>query len=416
MKIKTNKGIKEVNEVFTDLESFKNHVLKLDKNIRYDNETIKKEIESLMVKLKEQEGVVSLSLMRGWLVKNYVFKTKKYGELEYWIERGWNEVDALVELDKRNKELKQRNRLCEEYWVNKGYTKEEAINEISKQQQKSSKCVKTYHGKSKKMLKEKGYSDEDIKRICLTPTNSEFWVNRGYSENEAKFKISEQQKEKNNKLIKLRKDNPNNYSATTSTQLGYWLNKGYSKKESKIKLSERQKTFSKEICIQKYGEEEGKKRFTERQNKWSKSLSTGGNLKIGYSKISQDLFNVLLETYDIDNRNNIYFATHNKEYKLDKCESEGGIWLYDFTDINNKKIIEFHGDMFHGNPKKYKATDYPHPFRKTITAQKMWDKDKRKLDVAIEEGFGVLVIWDSEYRWGNKQEIIDKCVAFLNKK
>jgi hypothetical protein len=416
MEIKTSKGIKEVNEVFPDLESLKNHILKLDKNIRYDNETIKKEIESLMVKLKEQEGIVSLSLMRGWLVKNYGFKTKKYGELEYWIERGWNEVDALVELDKRNKELKQRNRLCEEYWINKGHTKKEAINEISKQQQKSSKCVKTYHGKSKKMLKEKGYSDEDIKRICLTPTNSEFWVNRGYSENEAKFKISELQKEKNNKLIKLRKDNPNNYSATTSTQLGYWLNKGYSKKESKIKLSERQKTFSKEICIQKYGEKEGLKIFTERQNKWSKSLSTGGNLKIGYSKISQDLFNVLLETYDIDNRNNIYFATHNKEYKLDKCESEGGIWLYDFTDINNKKIIEFHGDMFHGNPKKYKATDYPHPFRKTITAQDMWDKDKRKLDVAIEEGFAVLVIWDSEYRWGIKQEIINKCIAFINKK
>jgi hypothetical protein len=28
----------------------------------------------------------------------------------------------------------------------------------------------------------------------------------------------------------------------------------------------------------------------------------------------------------------------------------------------------------------------------------------------------VLVIWDSEYRWGNKQEIINKCAAFLNKK
>ena len=34
MKIKTNKGIKEVNEVFPDLETFKNYVLKLDKNIR----------------------------------------------------------------------------------------------------------------------------------------------------------------------------------------------------------------------------------------------------------------------------------------------------------------------------------------------------------------------------------------------
>jgi len=42
MKIKTSKGIKEVNEVFPDLETFKDHVLKLDKNIHYDNETIKK--------------------------------------------------------------------------------------------------------------------------------------------------------------------------------------------------------------------------------------------------------------------------------------------------------------------------------------------------------------------------------------
>ena len=34
----------------------------------------------------------------------------------------------------------------------------------------------------------------------------------------------------------------------------------------------------------------------------------------------------------------------------------------------------------------------------------MWDKDKRKLDVAIEEGFEVLVIWDSEYRWVIKKK------------
>lgn len=83
--------------------------------------------------------------------------------------------------------------------------------------------------------------------------------------------------------------------------------------------------------------------------------------------------------------------------------------------IKTSKGIEFHGDMFHGNPNKYKTNDYPHPFRKTITAQEMWNKDKRKLDVATEKGFEVLIIWDSEYRWGNKQEIINKCLEFLNK-
>lgn len=406
MKIKTSKGVKDANEVFPDLETFKNHVLKLDKNIRYDNETIKKEMESLMIKLEEQEGVVSLSLMRGWLVKNYNFKTKKWSNIDYFIERGWSKENALDEIKKRNQELKERNRLCEEYWINKGYTKEEAINQISNQQRKSSKCVKTYHGKSKKMLADKGYSEEEIKRICLTPTNIDFWVNKGYTENEAKNIITKNQIEAVKQVDFQKRLIPSN--------IEYWVKRGFTKEEARENISVHQSTFTLQKCIEKYGEEEGKKRFTERQIKWGKSLSSGGNMKIGYSKISQDLFYKILETYDINDRNKIYFATHNNEFKLDK--KEGGVWLYDFTDTKNKKIIEYHGDDYHGNPKKYLAEDYPHPFRKNITAQEMWNKDKQKLNVANEEGFEVLTIWDSEYRWGNKQEIINKCVAFLNKK
>jgi len=278
-----------------------------------------------------------------------------------------------------------------------------------------------------KYWNQRGLSDNESKEHIKTlrPVNKEYWIKNGYTEEEAILQIEGQ------KMVSLRgciarfgekegikkwEEREGKRSAAGklgSANLQYWLNKGYSEEESIIKRSERQKTFSKAVCIKKHGEEKGLMIFTERQNKWSKSLSSGGNLKIGYSKISQDLFNILLETYDIDNRNNIYFATHNKEYKLDKCKSEGGIWLYDFTDLENKKIIEFHGDMFHGNPKKYKATDYPHPFRNTITAQEMWNKDKRKLDVAIEEGFEVLVIWDSEYRWGNKEGVINKCKKFL---
>lgn len=391
MKIKTNKGIKEVNEVFTDFESLKNHILKLDKNIRYDNETIKKEIESLMVKLKEQEGVVSLSLMRGWLVKNYGFKTKKYGELEYWIERGWNEVDALVELDKRNKELKQRNRLCEEYWINKGYTKEEAINEISKQQQKSSKCVKTYHGKSKKMLKEKGYSDEDIKRICLTPTNSEFWVNRGYSENEAKDIISKNQTEAAKQVDFEKRLIPSN--------IEYWVEKGFNYQQAKLKVTERQTTFSLDICVQKYGEEDGLKRFNERQIKWLTNYK-----RSNFSKISQTLFWGILETESTIKNDNIFFATYNKgniddsgknnEYRLSLLN---GVILPDFIDLANRKIIEFDGTYYH-----------------RLTPENSLREEKRD-KMIIESGYEVLHISEYDYK-NNKQEIIDKCIDFLNKK
>ena len=260
----------------------------------------------------------------------------------------------------------------------------------------------------------------------LRPVNIEYWLKNGYSEEEGVLLIEGQKMvslrgciarfgEKEGKIKWNERENKRSEAGKKgSACLQYWLDKGYSEEESKVKRSEKQTTFSKEICIQKYGEEEGLKIFTERQNKWSNTLTSGGNLKIGYSKVSQDLFYKILETYDINERNEIYFATHNKEFRLNKIN--GGVWLYDFTDIKNKKIIEFHGDMFHGNPKKYKASDYPHPFRKTITAQEMWDKDKLKTDVAIENGYEVMVVWDSEYRWGNKQEIINKGIRFLKNK
>jgi hypothetical protein len=389
MKIKTSKGIKEVTEVFTDLETFKDHVLKLDKNIRYDNETIKKEMESLMIKLKEQEGVVSLSLMRGWLVKNYGFKTKKWGELGYWIERGWNDKDALIELDRRNEELKQRNRLCEEYWVNKGYTKEEAINEISKQQQKSSKCVKTYHGKSKQMLADKGYSEEDIKRICLTPTNIEFWINKGYSENDAKELISKNQSEAAKQVDFEKRLIPSN--------IEYWVDKGFNYQQAKLKVTERQTTFSLEICVQKYGEEDGLKRFNERQIKWLTNYK-----RTNFSKISQTLFWDILESEPTIKNNNIFFATFKNGFKDDSGKNNeyrlsllNGVILPDFIDLAKRKIIEFDGTYYHRS-----------------TPENSLREEKRD-KMILESGYQVLHVSEYDYK-NDKQEIIDKCVTFLN--
>jgi hypothetical protein len=257
----------------------------------------------------------------------------------------------------------------------------------------------------------------------LRPSNPEYWISKGYSELEAKRQVSGTKlasldgciakygEIEGSKIWYDRTELRSICGKTGSANIEYWLKKGYSESEAIIKRSERQSTFSKEKCIEKYGEEEGLKIFTERQTKWTKSLNSGGNLKVGHSKVSQELFYKLLEYYDIEDRDKIYFATHNKEYRLNKFD--GGIWLYDFTDIKNKKIIEYNGDMFHGNPKKYKSSDYPHPFKKNVTADEIWCSDKIKTDTANKEGFEVLVIWDSEYRWGNKDSIIEKCVKFL---
>lgn len=87
--------------------------------------------------------------------------------------------------------------------------------------------------------------------------------------------------------------------------------------------------------------------------------------------------------------------------------------IYDFVDLNNRKIVEYNGDMYHANPNMFEASEYPHPFRKKHTAEYIWAKDDYKISIANQNGFDVLVIWDSEYR-RNKKEVLQKCLDFLN--
>ena len=168
----------------------------------------------------------------------------------------------------------------------------------------------------------------------------------------------------------------------TSTRIEYWLNKGYNDEEAKKMLSERQRTFTLEKCIKKYGEKIGTEKFNERQNKWQDSLLKNGNLKCGYSKISQKLFYEILNQYNIENRNYVYFATKNKEYFISekrKNKFDKRIFhQYDFTDIKKMKIIEYNSDLYHVNPKNWKSEDNPHPYRKWLKSKDIWKKRRRK--------------------------------------
>lgn len=197
------------------------------------------------------------------------------------------------------------------------------------------------------------------------------------------------------------------------TRLDYYIKRGFTEEESEKKLKNRQTTFTLEKCILKYGEEQGKLVYKERQQKWQKSLLLNGNLKCGFSKVSQDLFYSILEYYPIEKRKDIYFATKNQEYFL---SLKGGIFFqYDFTDLNSKKMIEYNGDEYHANPIMFKENDYPHPFRKNITAQEIWNKDSDKIRTANEQGFDVLTIWDSEYK-KDRNGTLNRCLDFLKNK
>jgi hypothetical protein len=198
----------------------------------------------------------------------------------------------------------------------------------------------------------------------------------------------------------------------TSTQKEYYIKKGFSEEDATKLLSDRQKTFSLEKCIEKYGEEQGHKRWSERQSKWQKNLLENGNLKCGYSSISQELFYEIITYYkNKSDLMEVYFATKNKEYFINTSDS---FFSYDFVDINRKKIIEYNGDNYHANPNRFSENDYPHPFNKKLgfSSKEIWNRDNQKKLVAESKGFEILVIWDSEFK-KNKSEIIHKCLHFL---
>jgi len=134
------------------------------------------------------------------------------------------------------------------------------------------------------------------------------------------------------------------------TRLDYWINKGYSEDEAKIKLKERQTTNSVE-AIQKRNNctlEEAKEIRQAITDKWLKNLP-----RSNYSLISQELFWGIYDDIK-DKKMKIFFAslvngkkdyTRNKEYRV---KTKTSFRLLDFYVKDLHKAIEFDGDYWHG--------------------------------------------------------------------
>lgn len=140
-----------------------------------------------------------------------------------------------------------------------------------------------------------------------------------------------------------------------------------------------------------YGEDEGWERFKEFQE----------NQRGFFSEMASGLFR------QIEKELNIKELTYIYEPKATElCLSGNGRnFYYDFCIPELKFIIEFNGDLFHGNPKLFRETDHPNPFNESQSVKEMWEKDKTKLDLARNKGYTVLVIWESEYKHNRKKTI-----------
>lgn len=184
-----------------------------------------------------------------------------------------------------------------------------------------------------------------------------------------------------NKWFKRNKDHSYRFSKQ------YYIDKyGYKNglvEWKKYKLS-MDKT-SKNSFIERYGINEGVEKHKEFMIKLADNLKERPN----YSKISQELFNSLLK--NIEDKENVYFATHNEEHIIFSWYKSLTIISIDFKYKN--KIIEFDGNYWHSKEKQIQ-------------------QDIIRDEFLISEGYEILRVKESDYIH-NKESIILKCMKFL---
>lgn len=255
----------------------------------------------------------------------------------------------------------------------------------------------------------------------LSPFSRKFIKYQGLSEEEITKKINALQKNAKRKAI----ENNN-----INTRLEYYTSRGYSEEEAKQMLKERQNTSSLSKYIERYGEEEGTKKFNERQIKWQATLnaksdeekqriynlkiegfkkaremqSENGGHNLGYSKISQELFESICK----DNRikmliNDIYYATKgskvNNEYELKLYSPDDNEKITIFMDFfveSLNKCIEFDGTYWH-------------------SSEESIEKDKKRDELLNSMGIKILRIKEKDY-CKEPEKIVKKCIRWILKK
>lgn len=80
---------------------------------------------------------------------------------------------------------------------------------------------------------------------------------------------------------------------------------------------------------------------------------------------------------------------------------------YDFLLSGTKLIIEVNGDYWHANPQTYKESDLINYAWGKVLASDVWEKDKRKKELAISRGYIVIYLWEKEMKGKTDEEVFN---------
>lgn len=300
---------------------------------------------------------------------------------QYWILRGWSEEEAYIK-SKENKQKNCKSVYSRDFWI-------ERINP----------ATNTYYT----------VEEADFERNSRRPIKKEYWIKKGYSESDS-IKLAEETKNSNNKKGAKKSASSNVRNITSKRRSEYFTARGYSEEEAKKLVSESQKHFSKEICIEKYGEEKGLKVWQERQDKWQEILKSKPAEEIARINRLKLTKGITVSKAEKEILSEVKKSNPKLEviHQLTLSDSNKKQYIYDISAGN--KIIEYHGDFWHANPKKY-SSNFVNP-RTKLKASDKWKADQDKIQFAQDQSYEVLIIWESDFK-ENKEEVLTKCIQFL---
>lgn len=65
---------------------------------------------------------------------------------------------------------------------------------------------------------------------------------------------------------------------------------------------------------------------------------------------------------------------------------------------NTNLIIEYYGDVFHCNPKRFKDPNQKCSWLSGRTVQEQWNRDKRRLAALYRYGYKVIIVWGEDWK------------------
>lgn len=89
---------------------------------------------------------------------------------------------------------------------------------------------------------------------------------------------------------------------------------------------------------------------------------------------------------------NILHAENGGEYRI-----PGTRFFVDGFCAEENTVFEFHGNRYHGNPKVYKSSDRPNPYKPDATAKQLFKETRKREETIKELGYNLVVMWESDW-------------------